>query len=342
MFLLVWGCDSQQTNQTRQSETQQESASEATELVTPPPRAEDWHTFMHDVGFSGVSPDKSITPPLELLWKFKTGGPLHASPVIANGILYIGSTDGKLYALDAKQWGIRWVFDAGDAIRYSATVVGNRVYFSARNNKVYALDAKTGEKLWEFKSKSWMDAPPIVSDNKVYVGAFPSKIYLLNARTGTLEAMRERTVRIQGIEYGCAKGVFRPIFPEHNAELWRGQTNGSESYPVTANGVVYIGARNGKLHAFDAVSTSETWTYQLGSFVDAAPAISDGILYAASGDGSVYAFTNATENVHEQETRRQGVVTHDAAPVYTAKEGTAVFLQLNDSVRLPILQVSDG
>lgn len=341
VLLFVWGCDSQQKEQPQQPRGQQSAAPEATEPLAPP-RAEDWHTFMHDLGFSGVSPDKSITPPLELLWKFKTGGPLHASPVIANGILYIGSTDGKLYALDAKQWGIRWVFDAGDAIRYSATVLGNRVYFSARNNKVYALDAKTGEKLWEFKSKSWMDAPPIVSDNKVYMGAFPSKIYLLNARTGTLEAMRERTVRIQGIEYGCAKGVFRPIFPEHNADLWRGQTNGSESYPVTANGVVYIGARNGKLHAFDAVSKSETWTYQLGSFVDAAPAISDGILYAASGDGSVYAFTNATENVREQETRRQGVVTHDAAPVYTAKEGAAVLLQLNDGVRLPILQVSDG
>ena len=339
VLLLVWGCDSQQKAQP--TETQQSSAPEATELLAPP-RAEDWHTFMHDLGFSGVSPDKSITPPLELLWTFKTGGPLHASPVIANGILYIGSTDGKLYALDAKRWGIRWVFDAGDAIRYSATVLGNRVYFSARNNKVYALDAKTGEKLWEFKSKSWMDAPPIVSDNKVYIGAFPSKIYLLNARTGTLEAMRERTVRIQGIEYGCAKGVFRPIFPEHNADVWRDQTNGSESYPVTANGVVYIGARNGQLHAFDAVSTSEMWTYQLGSFVDAAPAISEGILYAASGDGTVYAFTNATENVREPETRRQGVVTHDAAPVYTAKEGTAVLLQLNDGVRLPILQVSDG
>ena len=341
VLLFVWGCDSQQKEQPQQPRVQQSAVPEATEPLAPP-RAEDWHTFMHDLGFSGVSPDKSITPPLELLWKFKTGGPLHASPVIANGILYIGSTDGKLYALDAKQWGIRWVFDAGDAIRYSATVLGNRVYFSARNNKVYALDAKTGEKLWEFKSKSWMDAPPIVSDNKVYVGAFPSKIYLLNARTGTLEAMRERTVRIQGIEYGCAKGVFRPIFPEHNADVWRGRTNGSESYPVTANGVVYIGARNGNLHAFDAVSKSETWTYQLGSFVDAAPAISDGVLYAASGDGNVYAFTNATENVREQETRRQGVVTHDAAPVYTAKEGAAVLLQLNDGVRLPILQVSEG
>ena len=173
--------------------------------------------------------------------------------------------------------------------------LGNQVYFNARNNKVYALDTKTGEKLWEFKTKSWMEAPPVVSDNKVYVGAFRSKIYLLNARTGELEAMRERTVHIRGIEYGCAKGVFRPIFPEHNANLWRGYTDGSESYPVTANGIVYIGARDGQLHAFDEVSKTETWAYQLGGFVSAAPAISDGILYAASGDGNVYAFTNASE-----------------------------------------------
>ena len=354
-LLLVWGCDSQEKKQTQQPTTQQPATPEAIEPV-PPPRAEDWHMFMHNLGFSGISPDKSITPPLELLWKFKTGGPIHASPVIANGILYIGSTDGKLYALDAKQWGIKWVFDAGDAIRYSATVLGNKVYFSARNNKVYALDAKTGEKLWEFKSKSWMDAPPIVLDNRVYIGAFPSKIYLLNASTGVLEAMRERTIRIQGIEYGCANAVFRPISPEHNADLWRDRTNGSESYPVTANGIVYIGARNGQLHAFDVASQTETWTYQFGGFVDAAPAISDGFLYAASGDGYVYAFTNASEVTNlasgnsATDNGRQGTVVHDAAPVYTRKdggttataEGTSVLLQLNDGVRLPIVRVSDG
>ena len=339
--LLAWGCDSEQKESSRQSEVQQAISSRAMESVTPPPRPEDWHTFMHDLGFSGISPDQSLTPPLELLWKFKTGGPLHASPVIANETLYIGSADGKLYALDAKQWGIKWVFDAGDAIRYSATVLGNRVYFSARNNKVYALDANTGEKLWEFKTKSWMDAPPIVVDDKVYIGAFRSNIYLLNARTGELEARRERTVRIQNIEYGCVNGVFRPVRPEHNAKVWRDRTAGSESYPVTANGTVYIGARDGRIHGFDSMSQTETWAYQTGGFVNAAPAISDGILYAASGDGYVYAFANATEITATEERRRSGVVVHDAAPVYATKNGMSVLLHLNDGTRLPIVQVSE-
>ncbi len=347
LLLLLWGCDSQQKQPAQQPTNQQSVSTEAMESVTPPPRAEDWHTFMHDLSFSGMSPDGSLTPPLALLWKFKTGGPLYASPVTANGTLYIGSTDGKLYALDAKQWGIKWVFDAGDAIRYSAVALGDRVYFNARNNKVYALDAKTGEKLWEFKSKNWMDAPPVVADNKVYIGVFPSKIYVLNARTGTVESVRERTIHIRGIEYGCSKGVFRPVFPEHDAKLWRDQTGGSESYPVVANDVVYIGARDGQLHAFDAASKTQIWTYQLGGFVEAAPAISDGILYVASGDGSVYAFTNASEVANlangnrVKETRRTGVVVRDMAPVYTTKEGTSVLLNLNDAVRLPIVQVSD-
>ena len=347
MFLLVWGCDSQQKQQTQQPTGQQPVTSEVIEPVTPP-RAEDWRTFMYDLGFSGMSPDQSLAPPLALLWKFKTGGPLYASPVIANGTLYIGSTDGKFYALDAKRWDIKWVFDAGDAIRYSAAVIGDRVYFSARNNKVYALDAKTGEKLWEFKSKNWMDAPPIVTDNKVYVGAFRSTIYVLNARTGTLESRRDKTIQIRGIEYGCANGVFRPVSPEHDAKLWRGQTAGSESYPVTANGTVYIGARDGQLHAFDMASKTQTWAYQLGGFVEAAPAISDGILYAASGDGSVYAFTNAnkvtdlTNGNRAADTRQTGIVVHDTATVYTNKEGPSVLLNLNDAVRLPIVQTSEG
>ena len=340
-FVIVCGCDSQQKQQTQQPAGQQPIPSEVMEPIKPP-RPEDWRTFMYDLGFSGMSPDEALKPPLGLLWKFKTGGPLYASPVIAHGVLYIGSTDGKLYALDAKAWGIKWVFDAGDAIRYSAAVFGDRVYFSARNNKVYALDARTGEKLWEFKSKNWMDAPPIVVDNTVYVGAFPSRIYLLNASTGALESVRERTVHIRGIEYGCSNGVFRPVFPEHNAKLWRDYTNGSESYPVSANETVYIGARDGKLHAFDTVSKAQTWVYQLGGFVEAAPAISDGILYAASGDGTVYAFSNATEGTPTEEDRKMGVVVHDTAPVYTTKDGMSVLLNLNDGARLPIVQVLDG
>ena len=346
ILLFAWGCDSQESRQQRPPAPKPEVAEVATPIEFPTPRAEDWHMFMHDLDFSGVSADETLTPPLQLLWQFKTGGPLHASPVVANGVLYIGSTDGKLYALDAKRWHLNWVFDAGSAIRYAATAVGNRVYFSARNNKVYALNADTGEQVWAFKSTNWMDAPPIVVDGKLYIGAFPAKIYQLNAKTGTLEATRERTVRIRGIEYGCANGAFRPISPLYNAKLWREQTAGSNSYPIIANGFVYIGARDGNIYAFDEASKTETWAYQTRGFIDAAPAISDGILYAASGDGNIYAFGNATPpaDAPSTPTRATGIVTQDNAAVYANRNAQTEkpLLRLNDGVVLPMLQSADG
>ena len=335
LFILL-ACNS--PDKPQNSPTPKTDSPEVTTPPISPPRAEDWHMFMHDLQLSGKSPDQKIKPPLQLLWQFKTGGPINASPVVANGILYIGSTDGKLYALDAKEWGIKWAFNAGSAIRFSAVVWGGRVYFSTRDNMVYALDAKTGDVLWEFKAKGWMDSPPVVFDRTVYTGAFPTRIYLLDAFTGKLKSERQRTITINGIEYGCANAEFRPIIPQYNANLWRKYTAGSESYPITANGFVYIGALNGEIHAIDATSKTEVWSHQVGGPVNAAPAISDGVLYAASTDGSIYAFASATESTPiADDIREHGTVTRDNAPVYAEKNATSPLYRLNDGTSLPIL-----
>jgi outer membrane protein assembly factor BamB len=37
----------------------------------------------------------------KLKWKFRSGGPITSSPIVANDIVYIGSFDHNLYALTA-------------------------------------------------------------------------------------------------------------------------------------------------------------------------------------------------------------------------------------------------
>jgi outer membrane protein assembly factor BamB len=36
-----------------------------------------------------------------LRWRFRTSGPVTSSPVVADGVIYIGSTDHRVYALAA-------------------------------------------------------------------------------------------------------------------------------------------------------------------------------------------------------------------------------------------------
>ena len=357
-FFLLWGCQSQDqdTQPTSKPKSSSESQPKSQPIVSPvPTRPEDWPMFMYDLYFSGRSPDRTLKPPLKLLWKYKTGGPIQASPVVANGTVYVASTDHTLYALDAKQWGFKWSFKAGGVIRYAPAVWNNRVYFSARNNHVYALNAETGDWLWEFRSDTWMDSPPILSKGRLYIGAYTQKIHVIDATTGELESQPRGRVYIDGVEYVCSQGQLRPIAPQHNVNAWRELTPLTYSYPATANGVVYIGARDNQIHAIDIESRKEIWSYPTNGYIDAAPAISDGVLYATSDDGYVYAFTNGEAEDRQalpqegeasqvaQEERPIGTVVRDQAPVYKEKDAQSpIKLTLNDGVVLPILNQTEG
>ena len=345
-FVVLLGCQSQDSQSTKSTKSPVETSPGSTGgLGVPQTRPEDWAMFMYDLRFSGRSPDRTLKPPLNLRWKFKTSGPIYANPIIVDGTLYVGSTDGKLYALDAKRWGVKWTFQSGDAIRYPAAVWNNQVYFSARDNRVYALNAKTGELIWKFKSETWMDSPPVISNGQVYIGAFTRTIHVINATTGEAEGRYQSRVRIDGIDFGCVQGKLRPIIPEHQADLWRGYVDYTYSYPVIANGVVYIGARDSRIHAIDVASKEKVWSYETQGYVDAAPAVSDGLLYVTSHDGYVYAFENQTaeSSLPQPDKRQVGIVVHDEAAVYSAKDSDSpVQLHLNDGVELPILNEEKG
>ncbi|MET9694815.1 PQQ-binding-like beta-propeller repeat protein [Streptomyces sp. NPDC006514] len=62
-----------------------------------------------------------------------------------DGIVYIGSNDNKVYALDAATGTPHWTYTTGGGV-YSASpaVMDGIVYIGSSDRKVYALDAATG------------------------------------------------------------------------------------------------------------------------------------------------------------------------------------------------------
>ena len=53
--------------------------------------------------------------------------------------MYIGSSDGKFYVIDAASGEKRWEFDAGDAITSSPAIAGNRVVVGSTDGRIYAF-----------------------------------------------------------------------------------------------------------------------------------------------------------------------------------------------------------
>ncbi len=154
------------------------------QVVTPVPAEPGW-MFRADERHSGKYPDGSKIPNNLLNWSFETGGPVRSSPVVVNGIVYFGSNDGKLYALNAVNGTKKWSFSTGGEVRSTPAVVNNRVFFGSSDGTVYALNAATGSPLWNVTTGDPVRSSPLVIDNVVYIGSDDGKLYALHATNGS-------------------------------------------------------------------------------------------------------------------------------------------------------------
>lgn len=109
-----------------------------------------WPTLHHDVIHTGVS---TSAAPLTngKLWTYATGNLIdYSSAAVINGVVYVGSDDNYLYALNAANGALIWQYKTGNAIDSSPTVANGVVFFGSEDNKVYALNATTGSKIWSY------------------------------------------------------------------------------------------------------------------------------------------------------------------------------------------------
>ena len=80
------------------------------------------------------------------------------------------------------------------------------------------------------------------------------------------------------------------------ASVWTAHTGDwIYSNPTVWNGIVFVGAADGKLYAFDAASGSTLWTTAALNIIES-PSIADGLAYVGASDGHLYAFDAVTGN----------------------------------------------
>ena len=63
--------------------------------------ADSWPSFRGNPALEGVAPVR-LGDDWKLLWSFKTGDGIKSSPILHQGVVFCGSDDGNLYAIDSK------------------------------------------------------------------------------------------------------------------------------------------------------------------------------------------------------------------------------------------------
>jgi hypothetical protein len=86
----------------------------------------------------------------EVVWTFQTGEKVRATPAMIDGVVYVGSWDKTMVALDAQTGELRWQTPVYGQVQTTALVVNGLVYSASRKASVVALKVESGEKVWEF------------------------------------------------------------------------------------------------------------------------------------------------------------------------------------------------
>src|ERR1700759_4989292 len=80
---------------------------------------------------TGVYDSPGVPQPIKLKWQFHTDGQVVSSPAVTSDMVYVGSTDHFLYAIDRASGSQKWKFKSGGRIPSSPAVDAGAVYFGS-------------------------------------------------------------------------------------------------------------------------------------------------------------------------------------------------------------------
>jgi outer membrane protein assembly factor BamB len=264
--------------------------------------ATNWPQFRDQPGHHGHNGTENVLSPatvsgMDLDWSFATG-PTSSSPAVANGMVYVGSNDNNVYALDATTGALQWSFATGNGVSSSPAVANGVVYVGSADNNVYALDAATGALQWSFATGGDVYSSPAVANGVVYVGSVDNNLYAIGAATGfqlwyliTGGPVNSSPAVADGVVYvGSSDGNVYALDHAAGGEQWRfAATGGVNSSPAVANGVLYVGSAE-IVYAIDVATGVELWSYLTGGTGASSPAVANGVVYVGSVYRNIYAF----------------------------------------------------
>jgi eukaryotic-like serine/threonine-protein kinase len=183
----------------------------------------------------------------ELLdWSFKSRAGFVSSPIIHEGIIYVGAFDNSLYAIRVGDSELLWRFAGGKWFWAAPSVSEGVVYAGCLDGRLYAVDAETGEELWRFETRDAKGrrvpivSPPVLMDSLLIVVDELGAVYVLDIDGG----LENQGVPREPIQLGGGDVRVRGSFCAHE-------------------GMVYVRDEDNRLYAVDIDQGMVTWSLPL-------------------------------------------------------------------------------
>ena len=241
-----------------------ESDAEAPPLPSPAAApANAWPVFRGSAECTGVA--GTVLPKLlKRRWSFRTeDGGFESTAAILDKTVYVGSTDGNLYAFDLASGEVRWKYATELGFTAPIAARDGRVYAGDADAKVYCWNADDGKLAWEFEAEA-----EINSGVNFFVRDSGEALALFGDQSGRLFALDAQS----------GKHVWTYEAPDQ-----------IRCTPAIARGTAFVAGCDGRLHAVDCTSGKETASVELGDPTGSTPAIVGNMAYVGTEGNRFFA-----------------------------------------------------
>ena len=275
--------------------------------------------FRGSLAHSGVYDGSGAPAYAGVQWRARTGGAVRGSAVVDGRTVYVGSSDGRVYAFDARNGDTRWARDLGGAVSSTPAIAHGTVFAQTNDGRVVALRAGTGALMWSrrggaparwawgHESGDVYASSPLIARGLVVIGGVDGNVYGLDESTGKLRWQFATGGRVRSspaldgstLFVGSMDGSVYALALATGKQVWRFDTQGRglasgnfgydrrsvQSSPAVGEGIVAVGSRDGNLYAIDEVRGTQRWRLNFNVYwVNASPAIENGRVYATNSD----------------------------------------------------------
>src|SRR6266511_872158 len=193
-----------------------------------------------------------------------TIGPSESSPLVAEGRVFVGDWDGKVYAFNSNTGKLHWKFSTGGKVKGGLAYADGRVYVGsydhhvyalrATDGKVYSYGASSGKLRWSHDTGNYVYSSPAIWRQLVFAGSYSGTFYAFDAATGDVR--------------------------------WDFKANGPISgSPTVLDGFVYFATLKKRTYALNARTGKQVWTFPDGQY---SPVVADAKRIYLVGHARVY------------------------------------------------------
>ena len=192
-------------------------------------------------------------------WTFPTGNRIVSSPVLRDKVIYFGSDDGNVYAVDAADGHQRLeVRDRAVRCRRAPRSPATTVYVVSYDGNFYALNARTGALRWKFATGG--RAPLRGEGPARHDSRRPDLL-----RSRSTSTCRARSSPAAPSTSAAGDGNLYALDAASGEFKWKFATGDVvHASPAYADGVLYVGSWDSYLYAVDARTGKEKWRFHGG------------------------------------------------------------------------------